>query len=151
MGSRITRDIAAKVEIKRRVGLGLVRAGELKRLWQGTGITRKRKIELVDSLIGSKVMYSLETLNTTRKEDDSTDAMQMRVYRRALGLAPPYVAQQKGLEYIKNNELLLLTKSIPWSRRVKIARVRLLTECRTAPEEEPIHKVVFDNNLRPIK
>ena len=44
LGSRITRDIAAKVKIKRRVGLGLVRAGELKRLWQGTGITRKRKI-----------------------------------------------------------------------------------------------------------
>ena len=96
-------------------------------------------------------MYSLETLNTTRKEDDSIDVMQMRVYRRALGLAPPYIAQQKGLEYIKNNELLLLTKSIPWSQRVKIARVRLLNECRTALEEEPIRKVVFDNNLRPIK
>ena len=60
-------------------------------------------------------MYSLETLNTTRKEDYSIDAMQMRVYRRALGLAPPYVAQQKGLEYIKNNDLLLLTKSIPYA------------------------------------
>jgi len=151
LGSRITRNIAAKVEIKRRVGLGLVRAGELKRLWQGTGITRKRKIELVDSLIGSKVMYGLETLNTTTKEDDSIDAMQRRVYRRALGLAPPYVAQQKGLECVKNNELLLLTKSIPWSTRVKIARVRLLNECRTAHVEEPIRKVVFDSNLRPIK
>ena len=94
-------------------------------------------------------MYGLETL--TRKEEDSIDTMQMRVYRRALGLAPPYVAQQKGLEYVKNNELLLLTKSIPWSRRVKIARVRLLNECRTAHAEEPIRKVVFDSNLRPIK
>ena len=91
------------------------------------------------------------TLNTTRKEDESIDAMQMRVYRRALGLAPPYIAQQKGLEYIKNNELLLLTESIPWSQRVKTARVRLLNECRTASEEEPIRKVVFDTNLRPIK
>ena len=96
-------------------------------------------------------MYSLETLNTTKKEDDSIDAMQMRVYRRALGLAPPYVAQQKGLEYIKNKELLLLTKSISWSQRVKIARVRLLNECRSEHAEEPIRKVVFDSNLRPVK
>ena len=104
----------------------------------------------MDSLIGTKVMYGLETLNTTAREDDSIDAMQRRVYRKALGLAPPYVARQKGLEYVKNDELLLLTASIPWSRRVKVARVRLLNECRTAQEEEPIRKVVFDSNLRPI-
>ena len=80
LGSRISRNISSKVEIKRIVGLGLVRAGELKRLWRGTGITRKRKIQLVDSLIGTKVMYGLETLNTTARED--VDAMQRRVYRR---------------------------------------------------------------------
>ena len=48
--------IAARVEIKRRIGLGLQRADDLKRLWRGTGISRKRKIELCDSLIGTKVI-----------------------------------------------------------------------------------------------
>ena len=60
-----------------------------------------------------------------------------------------YRIQMSGNEYIKNKELLLLAKFIPWSQRVKIARVRLLNECRTAPEEE--RKVVFDDNLRPIQ
>ena len=50
-----------------------------------------------------------------------------------------------------NNELLLVTKPIPWSRRVKIARVRLLNECRKVHKEEPIRKVVYDRNLHPIK
>ena len=56
-------------------------------------------------------MYSLETLNTSRKEYDSIDGMQMRVYRRALGLARPYVAQQKGLEYFLPNPFLGLRGS----------------------------------------
>ena len=75
--------------------------------------------------------------------------MQVRIYRRALGLAPPYVAQQKGLEYIKNEGLLNLANSIPWSIRVKIARVRLLNDCRRASAEEPIHKVVLGANSSP--
>ena len=59
--------------------------------------------------------------------------------------------QQKGLEYVKNNELLLLIASTPLSRRVKIARVRLVNECRMAHEEEPIRKAVFGSNLRRVK
>ena len=51
----------------------------------------------------------METLNTNHRENAFLDAAQVRIYRRTLGLAPPYVAQQKGLEYIKKNELLRLT------------------------------------------
>jgi len=64
LGSKISRNIAAMDEIKRRIVLGMSRVEDLKVLWRGTGISRKRKIELVDSLIGSKVLYSLETLNS---------------------------------------------------------------------------------------
>ena len=105
LGSLIGRFVAARIEIKRRTGLGLRRADDLKRLWRGTGISRKRKIELCDSLIGTKVIYGLETLNTTKDEDNMIDAAQRRLYRRALGLAPPGVARLKGLEIIDNDEL----------------------------------------------
>ena len=102
LGSLIGRFVAARVEIKRRIRLGLQRADDLKRLWRGTGISRKRKIELCDSLIGTKVIYGLETLNTTKDEDNMNmiDTAQHRLYRRALGLAPPGVAQLKGLEIV---------------------------------------------------
>ena len=76
------------------------RADDLKRLWRGTGISRKRKIELCDSLIGTKVIYAFETLNTTVAEDNYIDAQQRRLYRRALGIAPPGVAKLKSLEII---------------------------------------------------
>ena len=83
LGSLIGRFVEAKVEINRRLMLGMLRADALKRLWRGTGICRKRKIELCDSLIGTKVIYAFETLNTTEAEDDKIDAAQLRLYRRA--------------------------------------------------------------------
>ena len=91
-------------EINKRIGLGLARTKELKTLWKGTGISSKRKIELCDSLIGTKVLYSLETINMLPREERKLDVAQIRIYRTALGLAPPDIAMQKGLEYMKNDE-----------------------------------------------
>ena len=107
-------------------------------------ISRKRKIELCDSLIGTKVIYAFETLNTTPDEDDKIDAAQLRLYRRALGQAPPGVARIKGLEIITNDELQELVNVKPWSGRVKLARVRLLREVQKSPPGTPIRDVVFD-------
>ena len=141
-------------EIKHRTGLGHKRTDDLKCLWRGTGINRKRKLELVESLIASTILYSLETLNITENEYKRIDSAQTRIYRRALGLAPPYSAQEQGLEVVKNDEplnLFRLRTHVPWSIRVKRARVRLLNECRRASAEEP-HKIVLfdqdDNNPR---
>jgi hypothetical protein len=149
LGSLIGRFVAANIEIKRRLGLGLQRADDLKRLWRGTGISRKRKVELCDSLIGTKIIYAFETLNTTPAEDDKIDAAQLRLYRRALGLAPPGVARLKGLEVINNDELRELVNVKSWSERVKLARVRLLDEVIKSPPGTPIRDVVFDEHGNP--
>ena len=119
-------------------------------MWRGTGITRKRKIELCDSLIGTKVIYGLESLNTTPEEDEKIDAAQNILYRRALGVAPPGAARLKGLEIIDNNELHNLVNVKPWSMRVKLARVRLLREVQRARPGEPIRIVVFDEHDNPL-
>jgi len=153
LGSRISRTSSAMPEINRRVGLGLFRVKALKSLWQGTGISRKRKIALCDSLIGTKILYALETINMMPREERKLDIVQLRIYRRALGVAPPYVAMQKGIEYIKNDDILKIANhgSVLWSERVKAARVRLLRECRSAAAEEPIRSVIYQQGLRPRK
>ena len=75
--------------------------------------------------------------------------MQLRLYRRALGLAPPGVARIKGLEIITNDELQDLVNVKPWSGRVKLARVRLLREVQKSPPGTPIRDVVFDEHGNP--
>jgi len=153
LGSRVSRSQSAAPEINRRIGLGLARTKDLKSLWQGTGISRKRRIELCDSLIGTKVLYGLETINMLPREEQKLDVAQMRIYRRALGLAPPYIAAQKGLLYMKNDDILAIPTrgAVRWSERVRAARVRLLKDCRNAGPEEPIRTVVFQHALRPRK
>ena len=91
----------------------------------------------------------LRLLNTTPEEDDKIDAAQLRLYRRALGLAPPGVARIKGLEIVDNDELQDLVNVKPWSGRVKLARVRLLREVQYAHPGEPIRTVVFDGQGNP--
>ena len=149
LGSLIGRFVAAKVEINSRLALGMKRADALKRLWRGTGISRKRKIELCDSLVGTKIFYAFETLNTTAAEDAQIDAAQFRLYRRALNLAPPGVAKIKGLEVVTNKELIDLVKVKPWSGRVRFARAKLLREAQSAPSNAPIRTVLFDEHDNP--
>jgi len=149
LGSRISRSQSAMPEIGRRIGLGLARTKDLKSLWKGTGISRKRKIELCDSLIGTKVLYGLETMNMLPREEKRIDVAQMRIYRTALGLAPPYIATQKGFEYIKNDDILKIPTrgAVKWSERVKATRVRLLRDCRNAAPEEPIRVVLYQHGF----
>ena len=73
-GSLIGRFVAAHKEIKRRLGLGLHRADDLKRLWRGTGISKKCQIKVFDRLIGTKVVYAFQTLTITPDENDKIDA-----------------------------------------------------------------------------
>ncbi len=42
LGSVLNRKIDAASEIKRRIGMGFARADDLRRLWKGTGTSRKR-------------------------------------------------------------------------------------------------------------
>ena len=94
-------------------------------------------------------IYAFETLNTTPAEDDKIDAVQLRLYRRALDLAPPGVARIKGLTIIENKELQDLANAKPWPERVKLARTKLLREARIAPPGAPIRTVIFDEQGNP--
>ena len=125
---------------------GLKRTQDLRTLWKGTGISRKRKIELVESLIGTKILYNLETLNITPAEEDMIDVAQYRIYRRALGLATVYFAVLEGKEVVKNEELLTLARNRPWVKwttRIHTARHKLLMTCRSAGHEEPIRSILL--------
>ncbi len=71
---------------------------------------------------------------------------EFRIYRRALGLAPPYFAQLEGKEVVKNDELLSLVRHrphIPWSTRVHVAMAKLLNYCRASPTDSPVRQVLF--------
>ncbi len=59
--------------------MGFAKADDLRRLWKGTGISRKRKLELMDSLVGTKITYALETLNTTTTEETRIKNAQTRL------------------------------------------------------------------------
>ncbi len=75
----------------------------------------------------------------TDKDFEKLDQTQRRLYRRALDIAPTFVAELKGPEVVYSEELLLLPhffKLYPWSTRVKIAHMGLLSRCVTAPEED---------------
>ena len=83
-----------------------------------------------------------------KTEERRITAAQKRLYRRALGLAPPYIAQQKGIEVLYNEELEMVKRKL-WADRIKEARVRLLKECRRAGNDSPIHMFTFEEYGRP--
>ena len=68
LGSRISRPLLPLREVKRRCQLGKERVRELCDLWRGTGLSKKRKIEIFEIFVGAKVLYSLETLNLSARD-----------------------------------------------------------------------------------
>ena len=92
----------------------------------------------MESSVATRIVYALGILNTIAKEDNRIQTAQIKLYRRALGLAPPFMARKKGLEIIYNKELEILTERKSWTDKIKEARVRLLRECRTVGNDSPI-------------
>ena len=56
LGSRISRTLLPLQEVKRRCQLGKERVRELCDLWRGTGLNKKRKIELFEIYVGTEVV-----------------------------------------------------------------------------------------------
>jgi len=97
LGARLTRSLAAKVDLKHRLSLCYKRITDLKALWHDTGISRRRELDLMESLVASKILHSLETLNLTDREFELLTQAQFTCFKRALGLAPPNIACHDSL------------------------------------------------------
>ena len=146
LGSQISRSLRIREEIKRRANLGRERIKEIAILWQGTGISKKRKVQLFEIYIGTKVCYSLETLNFIRKEYEYVDALQMHMIRIVTKTPPTFTTEDEEERHHLPNAALRERYDVkPWSHKVKDARRREFQRTVNRTEEHPTYKAMFSS------
>ena len=60
-------------------------------VWNKAQTTVKWKLRVYDSVIKSKLLYGLETIQLTGNEQSRLDAFQMKGYRRILGIPHTHI------------------------------------------------------------
>ena len=144
LGSQIQRSLRLREEIKRRANLGRERIKEIAILWRGTGISKKRKVQLFEIYIGTKVCYSLETLSFINKEYDYIDALQMHMIRIVTKTPPTFTTDDPEERHNLSNAALKERYQVkPWSQKIKDARRREFQRTVNRSETHPTYQAMF--------
>ena len=77
-------------EVNNRIADCIATANRLKLFWNKAGNSLKWKLQVYDAIIGSKLLYGLETIQLTRGERSRIDAFQQKGLRRILKILPTF-------------------------------------------------------------
>ena len=109
LGGLLTDDGAITSELSRRVGMAYSDYSSLQHVWSHANITRKRKIQIFNACIISKLLYGLDIAWLRQNDLARLDTFQARTLRRILG------TQHSLYSRISNEYVLRQACSIPLS------------------------------------
>jgi hypothetical protein len=79
-------------ELARRIGQATGEYKALQRVWKHASITRKKKLQIFEACVLSKLLYSLHTLVLTKVQTRRLNAFQAKCLRQICGIAPSFVS-----------------------------------------------------------
>ena len=100
LGGLVTCDGRATAEVTGRVGEGRAAFKQLHQLWSHANISRHRKLEIYQSCIVSKILYSLESLWLLQTDRARIDAFHYQCLRRILGIPPSFVSRVSNVDVL---------------------------------------------------
>ena len=99
LGGLLTDDGTITSELSRRVGMAYSDFSSLPRVWSHANITRKRKIQIFNACIISKLMYGLDIAWLRQNDLARLDAFQARTLRRICGIQHSFYSRISN-EYV---------------------------------------------------
>ena len=90
LGNILSSDGHITSELSRRIGLACADFSTIDRIWKHSTLGRKKKIEIFNACICSKLAYGLSTSIFTAKEIRRLDGFHARCLRKILKIAPSF-------------------------------------------------------------
>ena len=90
LGGMLCTNAAASPEVSRRIGEAKGAFEALQKCWSHANITRKRKIEIYNACVVSKLLYGLDTLWLLQNHLQRIDAFHVKCLRRILHIPCSY-------------------------------------------------------------
>jgi len=127
LGATVTSDGRTGRELTRRVGMAKRSFLELSRVWTHSALGRKRRTEIFNALISTKLMYGLTTTVMPAADRSRLDAFQSYCLRKIWGVLPSYISR------VSNVQVLQKASQKPLSEQMTLQQLLLFGKAARAP------------------
>ena len=134
--------IDTESDITRRKSLALAVMKDKSRYYKSKNLSIKQKIRHFNTYVMSVLLYNCELWTLTKTLNDKLDAFHRRLLRYAIGAHYPKI--------IKNEDIYVITESIPLSNTIQRRRLSWFGHLMRLPKETPARQA-FAEAIGPKK
>jgi len=128
LGSLISEDGKAGPEMERRLGIASGDFRRLSRLWRHASLGRQRKLEILNALVFSKLLYGMPALWLNKAERRKLNGFQNRCLRAAWGIKPAFLSRVSNVAVLATTGQTELTKTLERRQLLLYGRVARQTD-----------------------
>lgn len=144
LGASVWSDGSLSSELGKKLGVAWSDFNKLAQLWKHTSVTIKRKVEVFNACISSKLMYGLASAWLNASERKRLDGFQARCLRKILGIKPAYFSRVSNKIVIQKSDQKLFTTQLLKQQLLLYGRVA------RAPDTDLLRQLTFcPGSLRP--
>ena len=137
LGSTLSSDGRLACEISRKIGQASAVFNQLRSVWRHTSISTKRKVELFDALVVSKLRYGTPSAWLLKADFRRLDGFQAACLRRILGIPSALISR------VSNKTILQRCKSTELSSIIRKAQLKLRADVLTKPSKRVLRDATF--------
>jgi len=137
LGTTLSNDVHGQHELVKRIAMAKKDFLALDCVWKRSSLTWKRKLRIFNSLIESKLLYSLSTICLTVSQERQLNGFQNRSLRVIIGIKPSYVSRVSNAAVLAKSGHTLATDLL------RHRQCRLLDQVLHSPEGHPLRSATF--------
>ena len=137
LGSTIHMDGKFGCEVSRKIGSARAEFESLHQVWKSRSVAKRRKLQLFDSYILSKLRYGISSAWLLKADLRRLDGFQARCLRVLMGVPHPYMSR------ISNERVRTMAGQEAFSKTVHQLQVKLLDDILHDQNRRLLRKVAF--------
>ena len=143
LGGLVSCDGRAATELSKRLGEASRTFKQLDTIWAKSSLGWKRKYNIYDSVVLSKLLYSLDSLWLLKADRARLDAFHCRCLRRVLGIPSSYISR------VRNDTVLEKASTKPLSQTLLCRQKHLYNKIASYDANSFVKLVLFNADGSP--
>ena len=145
LGSLLSNDGRIGSELARRLGMSRGDFQKLRRVWSHSNLTRRRKTEIFNACIISKLMYCLHTAYLNKAERRKLDGLQARCMRQIIGVLPSFISR------VSNADVLGKANAATLSSTLLKQQLHLFGTIARRPAGDAVRDLIFEHGTLDLR
>ena len=137
LGTVISADVHDHHELVKRIAMAKADFLALENVWRRSALTQKRKVHIFQTLIESKLLYSLSTMCLTVAQERKSKGFQNRCIRSIIGVKPSYFSR------VSNEDVLTMAAHRRATAILQQRQLQLFGRILRSPEGHPLRLASF--------